>query len=94
MAHARRSDPATSHEAARDVTGRLRRSQDQVLALLRDIGPCTDITLVAAAHERGIRQSDSGIRTRRKELTVAGLVVAVGTTRIGNRSHTVWAVAK
>lgn len=83
-AHARRSDPWTSHAAAASVSGEgLRTSQADVLAVLADLGESTDWDLVPAYHRAAARgevqrQSDSGIRTRRDELTEAGLVEYTG----------------
>lgn len=78
QAHARRSDPPTSHAAARSV-GKMTTKQLAVHALLRRDGPMTDEQLVRSYHEavakridfHGVmlpEQSDSGIRTRRSEL--------------------------
>lgn len=79
-AYARRTDPSTSQAAAASLTGQqLRRSQAEVLEVLRRYGPCTDVALVEfyeAAAAVGMRvgadliapQSPSGIRTRRREL--------------------------
>lgn len=77
-AHARRSDPPTSHAAARSV-GNLTKKQLAVHALLRKNGLMTDEQLVRVYREavdknitfNGVllpEQSDSGIRTRRSEL--------------------------
>ncbi len=77
-AHARVSDPATSHAAAASV-GRIRESQLHVLRLFRLFGPMTDEQLLARQKE-WVRQhgepvmSDSGVRTRRSELVVLGKV--------------------
>lgn len=92
-AHARRTDPATSHEAADSLSSdRLRASQDAVLAFLRRHGAMTDIELVER-YDGTVQQSPSGLRTRRKELVTRGLVVDTGgwvRTPSGRRS-TVWA---
>jgi hypothetical protein len=91
-AHARRTDPATSHEAAESLSSdRLRASQNAVLAFLRRHGAMTDIDLVERYD--GLAQSPSGLRTRRKELVARGLVVDTGSwvrTPSGRRA-TVWA---
>lgn len=96
VARARRADPETSHEAAASLTSdKLRRSQEAVLALLRERGPMDDQHLVreyawnfdASAPE----QSESGLRTRRKELVQRGLVRATGTVRLpSGRNAIVW----
>jgi hypothetical protein len=46
-AHARTTDPDTSHEAAASLSSEvIRRSQAEVLDVLRRHGPCTDAALV------------------------------------------------
>lgn len=105
MARARRSDPETSQAAARSVGG-LNAKQRAVLALLRERGPMTDEALVvdyalaamtAAATDpaQAPEQSASGIRTRRRELADAGLVVDTGERRKSRsgRAAIVWGVA-
>jgi len=83
-AHARRTDPATSHEAAASiVSDKIRASQDAVLKILARYGPLTDerIAEVYRLHGESMRlpaQSPSGLRTRRKELVDRGLVVDSG----------------
>lgn len=97
-AHARSDDPWTSHAAAASVSGeRLRTSQADVLAVLAEMGESTDWDLVPAYHRAAVRgevqrQSDSGIRTRRDELTEAGLVENTGReVRLpSRRMATVW----
>lgn len=87
---ARKSDPETSWEAARSVTG-IRETQAEIHRLLKAHGPMTDEEIIA--NYRG-RQSVSGIRTRRHELVDAGLVKAAG-KRKGQtgRAMTVWEAA-
>lgn len=93
---ARATDPDTSHEAAATITPvTLRASQDAVLYVLREYGPMCDTDLIAryrqyADIEALPKQSDSGIRTRRKELVTLGRVVLHGETTLesGNRSKT------
>lgn len=102
-AFARRSDPPTSHEAAASLPAdRLRLSQNAVLRVLRGRGPMCDTDLLAAyanvAREGSTRfppQSESGIRTRRKELVAKGLVKDTGDTVVleSGRKSVVWAVA-
>jgi hypothetical protein len=83
-AFARTGDPSTSHAAAASLTADvLRRSQADVLAVLREIGPSTDTELVDAYIARALAekvsgQSESGVRTRRKELVRAQEVVDTG----------------
>lgn len=91
-AHARSTDLDTSHEAAQSI-GPLTLRQHAVYALLLDLGPVPDATLVYMYRlESDLpRQSDSGIRSRRHELVVMGMVAAHGTiTLAGGRKHTVW----
>lgn len=74
-AHARSSDPATSHQAAARVTGNLRETQEHVLTVFRRHGAMTDVELVQRYEESDLPpQSDSGIRTRRRELVDLGEV--------------------
>jgi hypothetical protein len=78
-AHARHTDPSTSHAAAKSLSSdTLRRSQMAVLSVLCDRGPMDDKQLVReySWHPlfKALPQSDSGLRTRRKELVAQGLV--------------------
>lgn len=75
-AKARATDPETSHEAAASV--KVRESQRDVLKVLREFGPLTDMGISRWSHKFGIRQSPSGLRTRRKELVNKGLVEWTG----------------
>ena len=70
---ARNTDPDTSWEAAQSV-GDVRRSQQEVFDLIRRAGGTTDEELLMLAKVQGIRQSPSGLRTRRAELVDKGLV--------------------
>lgn len=71
-AHARRSDPETSHAAAESIsTDRLRRSQEAVLAVFDELGGRASDSQVAVRYS-GPRQSPSGLRTRRRELVDLG----------------------
>lgn len=98
---ARHGDPATSAAAAVRAGRSLRRSQEAVLSCLRKHGPMTDEQLVAV-YGRGAglsgvwpEQSASGIRSRRAELVVAGLVAERGTATMstGNKA-TVWGLTQ
>lgn len=79
-ARARRTDPSTSHVAARSV-GELTDNQRAVMIVLRQLGqPVLDEELVRAYLQRQKalrlpRQSESGIRSRRAELSRAGRLV-------------------
>lgn len=91
---ARRTDPDTSHEAARTVDS-LRAKQRYVLATLRHYGPATFDDLIADYRAHGFpRQSDSGIRTRVSELREAGFVEDTGERRTlpSGRRAIVWRV--
>ena len=83
-AHARATDPDTSHAAAASIDpDRLRASQRAVLECLNEHGPLTDYMLFARyvtyrAVNGWPQQSPSGFRTRRRELVDAGLVVSDG----------------
>ena len=98
-AHARRTDPQTSHDAARSLPSeKIRKSQEAVLRFMRESGPMTDETLVddyPIWARRGDRpkQSSSGLRTRRNELVRRKLVVDTGRTEVlsSGRKAIVWA---
>jgi hypothetical protein len=77
-AHARRTDPSTSHDAARSIRGKLTISQQEVLNLFRTYERLTDKELVYVAGQSGVKQSPSGLRTRRRELADALFVVDSG----------------
>ena len=91
-AHARRSDPETSHAAARS-TGELRESQQAVLSVIASARqPLTDeaiIRLYNVSFPPRPPQSESGIRSRRSELVALGRVVhdGYGKTRSGRKSR-------
>lgn len=97
-ARARATDPDTSHSAAEGL-GDLSVRQRDVWRCLNDNGPSTDEELVGRYAEGVsvglyIRQSASGLRTRRCELgdETPALVVDTGDrkpTTMGNRA-TVW----
>lgn len=96
MAHARISDPETSHEAARSVSD-ISETKLVILALL--FYPMTDEQLIkayenAVFHRLAPQASESGIRSRRAELVESGLVIDTGnygTTASGRRSK-IWRV--
>jgi hypothetical protein len=87
IAHARNTDPATSHAAARSVT--LTPGRELVLSALRTFGPMTDEQLVPILAGK---LSPSGTRTRRSELVSLGLVRATSKTRplASGRDGIVW----
>lgn len=90
----RHTDPRTSHDA--EPTTGLRERQAAVYRLVRDHGPLSDERLVELyGSTPGLpRQSESGIRTRRHELALAGHLIrdSYGQTRAGNRCA-LWRVA-
>lgn len=92
VAHARRTDPPTSHAAAAALTpDTLRKSQAEVLNILRQ-GPMHDQRIAATALAWHSKQSPSGLRTRRAELVAAGLVEDSGRreTLPSGRGSVVW----
>lgn len=100
VAHARRTDPETSHAAAQSVKAeQIRKSQACILETFRTFGPLSDVELVALYDELASArswplQSESGIRSRRAELVGRGLVVPVGKTKlVSGRKAIVWGLA-
>lgn len=78
---ARKTDPATSHQAANSIeSDTIRRSQADVVKAMRRVGPCQDPILIdeIITSDRYHPQSESGIRTRRKELVTKGIIVDTG----------------
>lgn len=101
IAHARRTDPETSKQAAASVTN-LGRTRDAILKILKAHGPMTDEQIreiYAGRTEFGHDYpfaSPSGLRSRRSELVRLGLVVdsgQLGKTASG-RQTIIWKVAK
>ena len=78
QAHARRTDPDTSHEAAEAVTPGLRELQQRVEAYARSAGlqGFTDAEMEAALDDAG-----STLRTRRSELAARNIVLDSGLRR-------------
>lgn len=85
QAHARRSDPETSHEAAAKITKKLTELQEQVLLLFRVHGQLTDLDL-----DRMAGTGRSTFRTRRSELTKLGYVVFVKKVHQEGGTHSLW----
>lgn len=83
-AHARTTDPETSHEAAASVKD-LRASQKMIYEILERYGPMTDIELVHYRWAMPGTISESGVRTRRSELVAMGLVEESG--KYGKTTH-------
>lgn len=90
----RPGDPETSQHAAASIND-LRASQREVLQLFRRFGPMHDKALVRCARHAGIRQSSSGLRTRRAELVGYGYLMDSGRREATESGHTaiVWTLA-
>lgn len=91
-ARARHTHPETSHDAARSLSpDRLTESQEAVLATLRRIGPSSDVRLFQS-HRPPPKLSESGMRSRRAELVLMGLVRDSGerTKLASGRDAIVW----
>ncbi len=94
MPFARKNDPLTSHEAAESVVN-LSATKQAILRLLQN--PMTDEQLCAVYSQLVLNgsvpaASQSGLRSRRHELAVRGLLRVVGETRtIAYRRALVWA---
>jgi len=79
QAHARRSDPQTSHDAAASIrSASIETLRALVMQTIEAWGACDDTELVARIGRSGSVYSPSGIRTRRRELTDDGLIVDTG----------------
>ena len=96
-ARARTTDPQTSHDAAKRVKG-VSMVQNTILLILWTGGPMTDLQIAEAYYERvadgtAPNQSESGLRTRRKELVDMGKISATGEKRRldSGRYANVWA---
>ena len=97
VAHARNSDPRTSHEAAESVKD-LTEVQSRILSLFdRNSFGLTDEQLIEQynlAFGRYYPATDSSIRSRRSELVHKGKLMDTGhrgTTRAG-RATTIWGI--
>lgn len=98
---ARNSDPETSHAAAASITpSALRASHEAIIELMTLIGDGTDEYIVFQYDLlRNLyawpRQSQSGIRTRRNELTNAGIITDSGrrAPTVSGRLAIVWEIA-
>lgn len=93
FAHARRSDPKTSHQAAASLSSdSLRESQAMVLGVLERYGPMPDFELVPLLNGK---LSPSGARTRRSELAEKGVVVDTGKRikTLSGRMAVIWGAA-
>lgn len=100
-AHARRTDPQTSHAAAASVSN-IRQSQQYILGFFKQYGPMTDEQLQARISRASsgttfqtVRLSPSGIRTRRSELVTLGMLRDSGNKLAlqSGRKAIVWSIA-
>ena len=97
QAHARTTDPETSHAAAESIKpDALRATQAAVLDAVRRHGPLTDTRLISVAAVERWKMSPSGLRTRRTELVDRGLVYDTGSrVRLkSGRMSTLWAATE
>ena len=95
MPNTRTLDPSTSHEAEKSVTG-LAESYRIILDILRTRGPMNDEQLISSWRTSSHKSaSDSGIRSRRSELTASGLIVDTGDRQVmsSGRKSIVWGIA-
>ncbi len=89
---ARRTDPETSHDAAKSVKD-LGFSHRRIYTLFQKYGPMTDTSLRRVYRDEWLMPiSESGLRTRRNELTVMELVVDTGARQklASGRQSIVW----
>jgi hypothetical protein len=92
-AHARATDPQTSHDAAASIpSDKIRASQQAVLSVLRVHGPMDDTGIIEICMLAQPSQSPSGIRTRRSELVAKGLIADSGERRTlaSGRKAIIW----
>ena len=95
MARARTTDPHTSHEAAKRVSSS--NLKERILILFERHQSMTDEQLIihynrAVHHEGWSVATESGIRSRRKELVDEGKILDSMTTSLtaSNRSTIIW----
>ena len=94
-AHARKTDPATSREAAQSVNG-ITKLQTLIISLFKaNIGGIHDEDLVLLFHGWQPPFSQSGIRSRRAELVRKGLIEDSGkrVKTASGRNAIVWRLA-
>jgi hypothetical protein len=101
-AHARHTDPDTSHVAAARASIALTAKQEAVLAVFETYINLTDVDLIRVyeieRREQRLRvplpqQSESGLRTRRSELVRKGKLVRATKIRLGDAVHSLWKLA-
>lgn len=99
MAHARNTDPETSHQAAKSVSvASVTDTQKAILKLLKlramNDEQIFDAFFQGAENGRWKHASMSGVRSRRSELERLGLVKDVGLTKTRfGRAAIVWGIA-
>lgn len=81
--HARTTDPATSHDAARSACARVdnRKAARVVLAIMRDNVQRIDEEICSLAIVRGHKISPQRLRAGRKELSDRGILIDTGQRR-------------
>lgn len=100
-AFARSTDPITSHEAATSVESKIKWSQRAVREFFEMQGRAMSDKDLVERYPRYVetgrydwpRQSPSGLRTRRHELTEMGVIEDSGVAQIykgSNRRHIIW----
>lgn len=96
MPHAKTTDPETSHAAAASVKN-ITQTQQAILSIFDRFGSMVDDRLVELYNLKVVggtapRASLSGIKTRRKELVVRGLIQDSGDRRVleSGRRAIVW----
>ncbi len=95
FAVARRNDPLTSHLAAASVK-RITEFHKDILDMLKLYGPMTDEQIYRQFQLAEIKISESGARTRRKELVDMAEVMFTGDTLFtkSGRKTQVWGLRK
>lgn len=98
-AHARHTDPETSHEAAASIESEsIQLTQLRVLHCLDTIGPQDDIGIAQwfRYQDHRWKASPSGLRTRRSELVARGLVRFSGHygKSASNRRTRIWEITE
>lgn len=94
FAHARRTDPDTSHSAAASVKN-ITTAHSQILGVLRGMGPLTDEQIYQHMRlDLLAKISESGCRSRRSELVNMAMVRDSGERRLtkAGRKSIVWAI--
>lgn len=99
QAHARKSDPVTSHQAAASVVN-IGRTREAIRSILKQFGPQTDEQIWSNYQREWIHKgatqtaSPSGLRSRRAELVRMGFVVEAGTGKTAaGRACAIWKLA-